>query len=195
MSNKPSNGIFKLALSVPLAIGRYGFHEINMGTAKPLVHQLVTLPQIKLNLIYCSGQLSGADLEGTLDLFGYNASFDDLIVYAADASLAGIDFNSAREQASRLVQDAQQSKDGKRRALVTANAMQGVLGRMFLGFVRSIAPINFEIECFDNLGTALAWISASRTSGPKIDRSIVLRTLADLERRTGTYDPGAASTG
>lgn len=160
-----------------------------------MAHQLVTLGQVNLNLIYCSGQLDGTDLESTLDLTGYDAGFDDLIIYAPDASFAGIDFNTAKEQASRLVRDAKQGRSGKLRALVTSNAMQGVLGRMFLGFVRSMAPGNFEIECFDNLGTALAWIAAGRTSGPKIDRSIVLRTLADLERRTGAYGPGAANTG
>jgi len=158
-----------------------------------LAVQLVTLPQIKINLIYYSGQLSGSDLEDAIDMQGYDAAFDDLIVYAADASFAGVDFETAKRQADRLVHDAKQARTGKRRALVTANAMQGVLGRMFLSFVRSMAPADFEIECFDTLATALAWISSNRTTGPALDRSAVLRALADLERQSGAYGPGTAS--
>ncbi len=160
-----------------------------------MAYQFTALPQIKLNLIYYSGQLNDADLESAIDPSGYDTGFDDLIIYAADASFAGIDFDTAKEQAHRLVSDARQTRQGKRRALVTANAMQGVLGRMFLGFVRSVAPANFEIECFDNLGTALAWLSAGRTVGSPLDRSIVLRTLADLDRGAGASDPGAVKTG
>lgn len=158
-----------------------------------MTHQLVSLEQIKLNLIYYSGQIDSADLDGALDLSSYDASFDDLIFCASDASFAGVDFNTTKEQANRIVQEAKQARDGKRRAMVTSNSMQGVIGRMFLGFVRSIAQVSFEIECFDNLGTALAWLSAGRTFGPAIDRSLVLRTLSDLERRSGAYDSDAAT--
>ncbi|HXZ66976.1 MAG TPA: hypothetical protein VEH07_00135 [Alphaproteobacteria bacterium] len=158
-----------------------------------MVHQVTSLPQLKLNLLYFSGQLDGSDLDGTFTIAGYDPSFDDLVVYAPDASFAGIDFDTAKDQAHRLVQGAPAGAS-KRRALVTANAMQGVLGRMFLGFIRSIAPSNFEIECFDNLATAVAWLAAGRTAFEPIDRSIILRALAELEHPTGNQRSNTASS-
>ena len=161
---------------------------------RQLAHQLTILSQLKLNLLYFSGQLDGGDLDGNFALEGYDPSFDDLVVYSADASFAGVDFETAKDQAERLVQGAQVGTS-KRRALVTANAMQGVLGRMFLGFIRSIAPLNFEIECFDNLGTAIAWLASGRTAFEQIDRSMVLRALAELEQPIGRQGNSSSSAG
>ncbi|MFZ1991984.1 MAG: hypothetical protein WAW96_19690 [Alphaproteobacteria bacterium] len=158
-----------------------------------MAHQLTILPQLKLNLLYFTGQLDRGDLDGTFTLEGYDPSFDDLVVYAADASFAGVDFDTAKDQAQRLVQSAQAGTT-KRRALVTANAMQGVLGRMFLGFIRSIAPSSFEIECFDNLATAIAWLASGRTAFEPIDRAVVLRALAELEHPIGNQGNSTASS-
>lgn len=164
-----------------------------------MAHQLTILPQLKLNVLHFSGPLDRTDLDdmwlGLAREPGYDPAFDDLVVYAPDASFAGVDFHTAKEQAQRLVGGAAQANSSKRRALVTANAMQGVLGRMFLGFVRSFAPANFEIECFDNLPTAMAWIEAGRTAFRPLDRAVVLRALAELDRRSGNSDPNIASSG
>ena len=160
-----------------------------------MAHQLDTLHQLKLNLLYFTGQLGRTDFDSAFTSPDYDPSFDDLAVYAVDASFAGVDFSSAKEQAQRLVADAKHARANKRRALVTANAMQGVLGRMFLGFVRSFAPPDFEIECFDSLPTAMAWIEAGRTQfEPALDRSLILRSLAELERNSGSFEAGAASS-
>jgi hypothetical protein len=164
-----------------------------------LPHRLKVLPQLKLSVLRYWGIIDRVDFDEVwvaLNAWpGYEPIFDELVMFSHDASFSGIDFDLAKNQADRLIaRSGGESADGpKRRAMVTANHMQAVLGRMFLAIVRSSAQANFEIECFEDLEAALAWIESGKGPNRALDRRTVLGAVAALDAEARQDGPARSS--
>jgi hypothetical protein len=175
-----------LAFSVELTVSIT--HDI--GDAG-MAFSVKILPRQHLDVILYASDVARSDFDEVWKVLlaskEWDFTYDDITVFAPDADLANLNFESVNEEARRFkntLEDVQVERP-RRTAIVVSNQVQVLGARMFLAYVASNPSPNAEFKLFNKVGTAIAWIEEGRTaagSRQRIDQAEIERALAELER-------------
>lgn len=142
-----------------------------------------TIPRLKICVLSFTGLIDRADLDGHFPVMlaapGFGPEMDELVVLRPGACLSEVDFKAALVQSERLIKTsaAPPGAREKRRAIVASDVVQRTMMKMFEALVRANAPPGFQLQCFDDIETALSWIEAGQTPPLPLDRREIARCI------------------
>ena len=148
------------------------------------------LPRQHLDIILYASDVTRENFDEVwrtlLESKDFDFTFDEIAVFAPDADLANLNFESVNEEARRFktTHEGAKVERSRRTAIVVSNQVQVLGARMFLAFIATNPPPNVEFKLFNKVNAAIAWIEDGRASSGalrRIDKAEVERTLAELE--------------
>ncbi|MFZ1988484.1 MAG: STAS/SEC14 domain-containing protein [Alphaproteobacteria bacterium] len=148
-----------------------------------MTYKLTILPQSELCLIAYSGRVTEGDLEAVRAALhsssDHRPHFDELVAIGPDADYSEVSFEIARVRAQRYVANESSPIQLKRLAFVCANEVQLAMARLFDALVKADGPSNLEVNCFQHLSAAVAWLEQAKAAG-SIDRAQIRSILAEM---------------
>jgi hypothetical protein len=146
------------------------------------------LPGQRLDIIRYSGDVTRADFDAVwrslLESEEWSPDFDEVAVFAPDADVADLNFESVNDEARRFKTTYEQARidRARRTAIVVSNQMQMLNARMFLAYIATNPPPNIEFKLFNKVSSGIDWIEQGRQGKlAPIDRPEVQRVIDELE--------------
>jgi hypothetical protein len=156
-----------------------------------MAFRLKILPRQRLAIITYFGDVTRGDFDAVFGELSsapdFEWSFDEIALFAPDADLASLNFESVVEEARRFktTHESVTIANDRRSAIVVSNQVQVLGARMFLAYIASNPPPHVEFKLFGKMGMAIAWIEDGRPANSihrRIDRAEVESAVAEIER-------------